>query len=112
MPPPVVVIDSSNRAFETTSRANDAAGALPISGSWSLEKTVENYTYGPYHGLRYVYRIKLLEGRDGVESGSGELWAEIGEQVRGLNHAIMSLSGHRHADELRMTFQLAGRKRP
>ena len=83
----------------------------PISGSWELRTLVTRCSYRPYDGLRSVYRLNLIEGRDGEVTGSGELWSEAGVEVTGRNHLIMDLDGHFDGTTLRLNYTIAGRER-
>lgn len=112
-PPPVVVVTPISPTREDIERAAIEQGATaPVSGSWTLTKVVERSTYNPFVGLRLAYRLNLIEGRAGEVEGTGELWSENGEEVTGLNHLIMKLSGYFDGNVLRLKFEVAGRERP
>lgn len=89
----------------------EASRRYPISGSWELRTLVTRCTYRPYDGLRSVYRLNLIEGRDGRVTGRGELWSEAGVEVTGRNHLIMDLDGHFDGTTLRLNYTIAGRER-
>lgn len=108
--PPVVVVPHPE---VSTGASTPTVGATaPVSGPWDLHTVVEQCTYQKYQGLRTVYRLNLIEARDGSVTGTGELWSENGEEVSGLNHLIMSLRGHFDGFTLRLTYELGGRTRP
>ena len=107
--PPIVVVPSPD---DSANHPVHAGATAPVSGPWNLHTIVEQCSYAPYDGLRCVYRLNLIEAKDGNVTGSGELWSENGEEVTGLNHLIMTLSGHFDGTTLRVTYSLAGRERP
>jgi hypothetical protein len=108
VPPPVVLLTETDPTQEP-----DHASSPParISGSWHLHTVVAQSTYRPFDGMRSVYRLNLIEARDGAVIGSGELWSENEIEVSGLNHLLMELGGHFDGRTLRLNFTILGRER-
>jgi hypothetical protein len=81
-----------------------------VSGAWVIENTIDQTSYRPYKGLKLLYHVHFTQ-RAGEIVGTGEKWAENGQDLPAGAHSPISIRGWIGDSTIRATFTEKGTKR-